>query len=40
LHKIRNTLERVRKRDKVAVAEDLRKIYASHDLEDWKRGFE
>jgi transposase-like protein len=40
LHKIRNTLNKVRKRDKVAVAEDLKRIYETHSESDWEFGFE
>lgn len=40
LHKIRNTLNKVRKRDKVAVAEDLKRMYETHSESDWEFGFE
>jgi transposase-like protein len=40
LHKIRNTLNKVRKRDRALVAEDLKRMYETHSEGDWKAHFE
>jgi len=40
LHKVRNTLKKVRKRDREAVAEDLKRIYEAHNEGLWRENFE
>jgi len=40
LHKVRNTLKKVRKRDQSAVVEDLKRIYEAHNEELWRENFE
>jgi len=40
LHKVRNTLKKVRKRDQSAVAEDLKRIYEAHHEGLWRENFE
>jgi transposase-like protein len=40
LHKIRNTLNKVRKRDRALVAEDLKRMYETHSEGDWRAHFE
>ncbi|MEZ0344092.1 MAG: transposase [Caldimicrobium sp.] len=40
LHKIRNTLNKVRKRDRALVAEDLKRMYETHNEGDLRAHFE
>jgi len=40
LHKVRNTLKKVKKRDREAVAEDLKRIYEAHNEGLWRENFE
>jgi len=40
LHKVRNTLKKVRRRDREVVAEDLKRIYEAHNESLWRENFE